>query len=71
MKLKKNFPNLHEAFSRGDFVVHHTERKGSGLPMDQALEKVQQASQRSRRSDRNHKKERKQCKMDSFEAREE
>ena len=39
MKLKTNFPILHEAFNRGDFVVHHTERKGSRVPMDQALEK--------------------------------
>ena len=39
MKLKTNFPILHEAFSRGDFVVHHAERKGSGVLMEQALEK--------------------------------
>ena len=39
MKLKTNFPILHEAFSRGDFVVHHTEHKGSGVPMDQTLGK--------------------------------
>ena len=24
----------------GDFVVHHTTRKGSAVPMDQALEKA-------------------------------
>ena len=39
MNLKTNFPVLHEAFSRGDFVVHHAERKGSGVPMKQGLDK--------------------------------
>ena len=38
MKLKNNFPNLHEAFNKGDFVVHRTERKRSGVHIGQALE---------------------------------
>ena len=35
-----SFPILHEAFQRGDFVVHHTKRSGSAVPIDQALEKA-------------------------------
>ena len=27
MKLKTNFPILHEAFSGGDFMVHHRAQK--------------------------------------------
>ena len=36
--LFKNFPLLHSAFINGDFVVQLTLRRGSSLPMDQALE---------------------------------
>ena len=39
MNLETKFPLLHESFKEGDFVVHHTLRRGSGVPMDQALEK--------------------------------
>ena len=39
MQLETNFPQLYADFKRGDFVVHHTERKASGVPIDQALEK--------------------------------
>ena len=39
MNLKTNFPVLHGIFSRGDFVVHHAERKGSGVSMEQGLDK--------------------------------
>ena len=35
-----SFPILHEAFQRGDFVVHHTKGSGSAVPIDQALEKA-------------------------------
>ena len=37
--LPNTFPTLYDAFCRGDFVVHHTRRKGSAAPIDQALEK--------------------------------
>ena len=39
LNLETKFPLLHESFKEGDFVVHHTLRRGSGVPMDQALEK--------------------------------
>ena len=39
MNLKSNFPILYEEFRKGNFVVHHTKRKSSGMPIDQALEK--------------------------------
>ena len=39
LSLKSNFPLLWESFKKGDFVVHHTRRQGSGVPIDQALEK--------------------------------
>ena len=38
--LPRSFPTLHEAFQRGDFVVHHTKRNGSAVLIDQALEKA-------------------------------
>ena len=38
--LPRSFPTLHEAFQRGDFVVHYTKRNGSAIPIDQALEKA-------------------------------
>ena len=37
MKLETNFPQVYADFKKGDFVVHHTERKASGVPIDQAL----------------------------------
>ena len=39
MALKSRFPDLWENFCNGGIVVHKTLRKGSGIPMDQALEK--------------------------------
>ena len=39
LNLKTKFPLLWDSFEKGDFVVHHTKRKGSGVPIDQALEK--------------------------------
>ena len=32
------FPELQDSFSTGNFVAHHTTRKGSGVPLDQILE---------------------------------
>ena len=40
LKLKEKFPLLHSNFESNGFVVRHTSRKGSGMPMDQALEKA-------------------------------
>ena len=37
--LEKNFPAIYASFSQGGFVVSHTLKCGSGVPMDQALEK--------------------------------
>ena len=39
MTMKSKFPELWDHFSKGKFVVHQTKRKGSGIPMDQALGK--------------------------------
>ena len=39
LNLVNKHPSLHQPFCDGNFVVHHTTRKGSGMPMDQALEK--------------------------------
>ena len=39
MALPKKFPNMYAAFMNGDFVVRHSFRKGSAVPIDQALEK--------------------------------
>ena len=39
MVVKSKFPKLWYDFSDGKFVVHQTKQKGSGIPMDQALEK--------------------------------
>ena len=38
LNVETEFPLLHKAFHFGDFVVHHTHRRGSGTPVDQALE---------------------------------
>ena len=38
LNLQNNFPRLHASFLQGDFVVHHTVRRDSAVPMDQALE---------------------------------
>ena len=38
LKLPLLFPNLHASFISEGFVAHHTTRKGSGVPFDQALE---------------------------------
>ena len=40
LKLKEKFPLLHSNFESNGFVVRHTSRKGSGMSMDQALEKA-------------------------------
>ena len=37
-QLKNNFPLLHESYSNGGFVVNTTDKQGSGVPFDQALE---------------------------------
>lgn len=39
LSLESKFPKIHDCFVDGDFVVHQTKRRGSGIPMDQALEK--------------------------------
>ena len=39
LNLQVKHPILYQSFCAGDFVVHHTTRKYSGMPMDQALEK--------------------------------
>ena len=35
----QNFPKTYEAFLEGDFTVKYTTKSGSGVPMDQALQK--------------------------------
>ena len=35
----RNFPKIYEAFLEQDFTVKHTTKSGSGVPMDQVLEK--------------------------------
>ena len=37
--LEKNFPAIYASFSQGGFVVRHTLKCGSDVPMDQAFEK--------------------------------
>ena len=39
ISLEETFPSIYESFQKGGFVVKHTVRHGSGVPMDQALEK--------------------------------
>ena len=39
MAMKTKFPEPWDHFSVGKFVFHQAKRKGSGIPMDQALEK--------------------------------
>ena len=39
VKLPNTYPELQSEFIEGRFVVRHTGRSGSGVPMDQALEK--------------------------------
>ena len=38
--LPETFPTMYESFTKSGFVVRHTSRRGSGIPMDQALEKA-------------------------------
>ena len=40
LALPDKFPSIYECFLKGGFVVKHTSRSGSGVPMDQALEKA-------------------------------
>ena len=40
LALLKHFPKMYESFLNGDFVLKHSSRKGSTVPMDQALEKA-------------------------------
>ena len=40
LTLQEKYPLLYSAFSQGDFVVHHTVRRASGVPVDQALEQA-------------------------------
>ena len=40
LALPRRFPKMYSSFLMGDFVVRHTSRKGSAVPMDQALEKA-------------------------------
>ena len=39
LALPQNFPKIYEAFLEVDFTVKRTTKSGSGVPMDQALEK--------------------------------
>ena len=39
LNLNNDFPEIYESFLKGGFIVKQTSRNGSGLPMDQALEK--------------------------------
>ena len=39
LALPSKFPKLYEGFMNGDFVVRHSKRNGSAVPVDQALEK--------------------------------
>ena len=39
LKLPGRIPYINDKFIKGRFIVKHTERKSSGLPMDQDLEK--------------------------------
>ena len=39
LALPTQFPEIYEAFSNGDFVVRHSSRRCSAVPIDQALEK--------------------------------
>ena len=40
VSLPLRFPKMNSSFMKGDFVVRHTTRRGSAVPMDQALEKA-------------------------------
>ena len=40
LQLSQKYPDLYASFMEGDFTVHHTTRKESAVPMDQALEKA-------------------------------
>ena len=40
LALLKRFPEMYQSFVNEDFVVRHSSRKGSAVPMDQALEKA-------------------------------
>ena len=40
LALPKRFPKIYQSFLIGDFVVRHSSRKGSAVPMDQVLEKA-------------------------------
>ena len=39
MALPENISEIYDTFMNGDFVVNHSLRKDSDLPVDQALEK--------------------------------
>ena len=39
MALPQTFPIIYSNFLEGDFTVKHTTNSGSGVPLDQALEK--------------------------------
>ena len=38
--LPEKVPVIYESFTKGGFAVRHTSQRGSGVPMDQALEKA-------------------------------
>ena len=38
LSLPERYPSIHENFLQGEFVVKLTKRKGSAVPVDQALE---------------------------------
>ena len=40
LPLRKRFPKMYQSFLNGDFVVRQVSRKGSAVPMDQALGKA-------------------------------
>ena len=40
LDLKRKFPGIHKVFKKGGFVMYHTDRAGSAVRFDMALEKV-------------------------------
>ena len=40
LDLKRKFPGIHKVFKKGGFVMYHTDRAGSAVGFDMALEKV-------------------------------
>ena len=40
LTLPKGFPKMYQSVLNGDFVVRHSSKKGSAVPIDQALERA-------------------------------